>query len=162
MNSFSLALNREAELRDYYSSLAEKAVVTGVKSIFFLLAADEQRHYQMIQALAASTATEIASDSSSTETAKGILETFRGDTTVAARLQTDLAAYEHALAAEMNSMEFYEHLIAAEADSCRRKTLEIILAEERKHYSIVENLYEYVLKPSYYLNWVEFGNLRDL
>ena len=34
--------------------------------------------------------------------------------------------------------------------------------EEKKHYNIMENLYDFVLEPSYYLAWREFSNLREL
>ncbi len=162
MNSFTLALDREAEVRDYYRSLADKATLPGVKTIFSLLSADEQKHYEMIQSLSAASAVKVTVQSPTLGTAKDILETFMGSSTVAASLQTDLASYEHALAAEAESIGFYERLLAEETDAFQRGVLEKILGEERQHYAVVENLYEFVLKPAYYLAWVEFSNLREL
>ena len=36
-----------------------------------------------------------------------------------------------------------------------------IVNEEKKHYNIMENLYDFVLAPQNYLAWGEFSNLKE-
>ncbi|HEY6871918.1 MAG TPA: hypothetical protein VI298_04220 [Geobacteraceae bacterium] len=37
-----------------------------------------------------------------------------------------------------------------------------IANEEKKHYNIMENFYDFVLAPQSFLAWGEFSNLREL
>jgi rubrerythrin len=37
-----------------------------------------------------------------------------------------------------------------------------IANEEKKHYNIVENIRDFVMRPKYYLEWREFSNLNEL
>jgi len=39
--------------------------------------------------------------------------------------------------------------------------LQKIANEEKKHYNIMENLYDLVLAPQTYLAWGEFSNLKE-
>jgi len=36
-----------------------------------------------------------------------------------------------------------------------------IANEEKKHYNIMENLYDFVLAPQNFLAWGEFSNLKE-
>ena len=42
-----------------------------------------------------------------------------------------------------------------------RELLLMIAHEERKHLSIVENIYTFVESPKSYLAWGEFSNLKE-
>jgi hypothetical protein len=42
------------------------------------------------------------------------------------------------------------------------KLVTAILDEEKKHYTIVANLYDFALEPEYFLAWGEFSNLKEL
>lgn len=42
------------------------------------------------------------------------------------------------------------------------KLLLRIASEERDHYRILENLYQFTLAPKNFLEWREFGNLKPL
>ena len=37
-----------------------------------------------------------------------------------------------------------------------------IASEEKKHFNIMDNLYDYTLAPQNFLAWAEFSNLKEL
>lgn len=63
---------------------------------------------------------------------------------------------------EADSVRLYEDAAGKESSKEVAELLLKISAEEQKHYNIMENLYDFVLKPEYFLAWREFGNLDKL
>jgi rubrerythrin len=96
------------------------------------------------------------------EVAREVLGEFIGDTAPASTMKDSLDSYQHALLIETESIQFYEGILESVKDKRLKKVLSAIYAQEKEHYTIVENLYEYVLKPEYFLEWGEFSNLRRL
>jgi hypothetical protein len=72
----------------------------------------------------------------------------------------DLDGYIHAMKIEADSVRFMKMLQKKKRMKKPGKSLQIA-DEEKKHYNIVENIYEFVLKPKYFLAWGEFSNLKD-
>jgi rubrerythrin len=162
MNVFETALKNELEVKAHYEKLAGKTSLPGVANIFTLLAGDEQKHYDAIQAMMSGMEWTPGSDSIALETARDLLTTFNGDTETASAMNNDLESYRHALKIEADSVKFYEGLLAKEMNARAKKILAVILDEEQKHYTIVANLYDFALKPEYFLAWGEFSNLQEL
>jgi rubrerythrin len=63
---------------------------------------------------------------------------------------------------EANSIQLYETMAKKEPDAGIVKLLLRIAAEEKKHYNIMDNLYDFTLAPQNYLEWAEFSNLKTL
>lgn len=162
MNVFELAMEKELDVKSYYEKLAGDSPLPGVKRIFTLLAGDEQRHFDSIKAMQGGAGPEQLVDSTALEAARGILGELIGDTGAAETLKNCLESYRHALKVEADSVRFYEGILEKETDARLKSVLAKILEEEKKHYNIVENLYDFALKPGYFLAWGEFSNLRDL
>jgi rubrerythrin len=161
MDAFEIAMEKEQEVKSYYEKLAEEASHAGVKNIFTLLAADEQKHFDAVQSLKNEAAATLTG-SPALEVAQTVLGEFIGDTVPASNLKKSLDSYLHAMSVEAESVKFYEGLLETIKDEGMKKVLSTILVQEREHYNIVENLYDYVLKPEYFLEWGEFGNRRRL
>lgn len=161
MDVFEIAMEKELEVKSYYEKLAEETSHVGVKKIFSLLAADEQKHYDAVQSLKNEVAATLVS-SPALETAQSVLADFFGDTVPASGLKKSLDSYLHAMSVEAESVKFYEGLLEKVQDDGVKLVLSTILVQEREHYNIVENLYDYVLKPEYFLAWGEFSNRREL
>jgi rubrerythrin len=162
MNTLEKALKKELEMKSFYEQLAAETPLPGVKRIFTLLAGDEQKHYDAVLAIQRKVAPGHVPDTIALETAKELLSAWTGDTETATHLQKDLDRYQLALKLETESVKFYEGLAKETADAREKKLLTTILKEENKHYTIVANLYDFALKPEYYLVWGEFSNLNDL
>jgi rubrerythrin len=162
MNVYEIAMEKELEIKIYYEKLAEEASLAGVKNIFTLLAADEQRHFDAVLAMQNESECEVLADSPALEIAREVLGEFIGDSVPASTMKHSLDSYHHALLIERESITFYEGILESVKDNRLEKVLTTIYAQEKEHYTIVENLYEYVLKPEYFLEWGEFSNLRRL
>jgi rubrerythrin len=73
----------------------------------------------------------------------------------------DLAAYRYAMKLEADSFRLYEDAAAKEAETEIRGLLLKVAEEERKHFSILENIFHFVNAPNQYLAWGEFSNLEE-
>ena len=77
-------------------------------------------------------------------------------------MRKDLDGYLHAMNIEAASVRLYEDMAKKEQN---QETVQLFLRianEEKKHYNIMENLYDFVLAPKNFLAWGEFSNLKEL
>jgi rubrerythrin len=162
MNVFETALQNELEVKAHYEKLARETSQPGVAKIFTLLAEDEQKHYDAIRTMMDDSDPGLISCSIALDTARKLLTTFTGDTDTAATLTNNLESYRHALKIETESVKFYQKVAENEKNARRKQILTVILDEEKNHYTIVANLYDFALEPEYFLAWGEFSNLREL
>jgi len=161
MNPLEFALKMELDGKAYYEKLASETTVAGLKTIFTTLAADEQKHYDIIKQMQAEAPGSMA-DSTVLEMSKNVFQDLIKDKSSAEGLKRSLDGYKHAMKVEADSVRFYEEMAAKESNPENRKLLLRIAEEEKKHYNIMDNLYDYTLEPQYFLAWGEFSNLKEL
>lgn len=161
MNLFDFAMKMELDGKAYYEKLAAETPLSGLKTIFTRLAADEQKHYDAVQAIKAGVAGAMA-DTTVLEEAKNLFESLMGDKTIVGGLRKDLDGYRHAMKIEADSVRLYEDMAKKENNPETAQLILKIANEEKKHYNIMENLYDFVLAPQNFLAWGEFSNLREL
>ncbi len=161
MNIFDFAMKMELDGKAYYEKLAAETAVPGLKTIFTTLAADEQKHYDTIKAIKAGTSGAMA-DSTVLKEAKNLFAALMGDKDTAGSLKKSLDGYEHARTIEAASVRFYEDAAGKEANPETARLLLQIASEEKKHYNIMDNLYDFTLTPLNYLAWGEFSNLKEM
>ena len=160
MNMFDFAMKMELDGKAYYEKLAAETTDGGLKSVFTDLAADEQKHYEIIQAIKSGTSPKMA-DSTVLEKAKNIFEVLMGDKNIVGSLKRTLDGYNHARKLEADSVKLYEDMAKKEDNPETVQLLLKIANEEKKHFNILDNLYDYVLAPQNYLAWAEFSNLKE-
>jgi rubrerythrin len=78
-----------------------------------------------------------------------------------AELKNDPDAYLLVVKEEEKGIGFYVELAEQAKDEGVREILLMIAEEERKHLSIVENIYAFVESPKNFLAWGEFSNLKE-
>lgn len=160
MNIFDFAMKMELDGKAYYEKLAADATDGGLKNIFSNLAADEQKHYEIIQSIKSGTKLKMA-DSTVLEKAKNLFEQLMTDKSIAATLKKSLDGYQHARKIEADSVKLYEDMAKKEDNPETVQLLCRIANEEKKHFNILDNLYDYILAPQNYLAWGEFSNLKE-
>lgn len=161
MNIFDFAMKMELDGKAYYEKLAAETSVSGLKSIFISLAADEQQHYEII--LAIKTGTDLKmTDSTVLEKAKNLFEVLMRDKNIVASLSKSLDGYLHARKIEADSVKLYEDMAKQEDNQDTVQLLLRIANEEKKHFNVLDNLYDLVLAPQNFLAWGEFSNLKEL
>jgi len=161
MNIFEFAMKMELDGKAYYEKLASETSDTGLKAIFTSLAADELKHFETIQAIKVGS-NWVMKESDVLSSAKNLFEKLISDKTSAAGLKKSLDGYQYARKIEADSVTFYEDAASKESNATARQLLLRIAGEEKEHYTILDNLYDYTLAPQNFLAWAEFSNIKEL
>lgn len=161
MNVFDFAMKMEKDGKIFYEKLARKTTLEGLKTIFSRLAADEQKHYETFEQLKAGGAAPAMQESTLLAAAKNIFETLPRPEKTLSGIAEDLAAYRQAMKIEADSFRFYEEAAGKEKNPNTQQLLLKIAGEEHKHFTILENVFQFVNAPNQYLAWAEFSNLDE-
>ncbi len=162
MDIFDFAMKMELNGKTIYEDMANRASHAGLSNIFCMLADDEQKHYDTLKEMKDLQGAPSMADSKSLEDAKNIFEELVIEKELLDSMKEDLEGYLFAMRIEADSVRFYEKAAAGEEVEDAKALLLRIAEEEKKHYNIVENIYDFVLHPKYFLAWREFSNLKEL
>jgi rubrerythrin len=160
MNIFDCAIKMEEEARKYYEKLAADTAVPELKNLFTMLAESEQEHHDALVELKESQApmkTQFKDLQGAACHFKPLLA--KKDLKVEPLEESD--AYLEIVKEEEDGIQFYVDLAAQTKDENARKALLMIAKEERKHLSIVKNIYSFVESPKNFLASAEFSNLKE-
>jgi rubrerythrin len=161
MNVFDFAMKMELQGKACYDNLAASTQVAGLRNIFQGLAADEQKHYEVFRGMKEGKVFSMT-DSRMLEQAKSVFGELAGEKERIAGLHEDLDGYRLGLKIEADSVRLYEDMAKQEQNP---ETMQVYLKlanEEKKHFNIMENICDFVMKPRYFLEWREFSNLHEL
>lgn len=161
MNVLDFAMDMESDGKAYYEKLAKATDLPGLKSIFSWLAEDEQKHYDIFSALKAGNTSTSMPETDILASARNVFEHLPRDAKALSDVSGALDAYRHAMKVEAESCKLYEDAAAKEEDSAIRDLLLKIAEEERKHFNVLENLYNFVNAPNQHLSWAEFSNVGE-
>lgn len=160
MNIFEYAMKMELEGKAFYEKLAAETELSGLANIFTTLAVDEQKHYDIFKALQEQTQKTEMTDSKALEGAKNIFADLQQQG-FSEKLKNNLTAYQYAMRIEVESAKLYQDAAEKEDNQEVKNLLLRIALEERKHYVILENIFEFVNAPNQSLVWGEFSNLDE-
>lgn len=156
MNVYDFAMKMELQGKAYYETLAGSTRLPLLKPVFLGLAADEQKHYDVLRGLKEGKAWGVAESSVLERTRSVFSELLTGGGDVAGALQETLDAYRFALKVEADSVKLYEEMARKEEDPAVEQLLLTIANEEKKHFNILDNICDFLTRPKYYLQWHEF------
>jgi rubrerythrin len=160
MNIFDCAIKMEEEARMCYEELAAAATVPELKNLFTILAAAEQEHHDALVMMKGETKPSKAQFKALQEAAC-VFRPLLAKRDFMAELKNDPDAYLHIVKEEEKGIGFYVELAEQSKDEGVREILLMIAEEERKHLSIIENIYAFVESPKNFLAWGEFSNLKE-
>lgn len=160
MNIFEGAIRMEEEARKCYEELAAAATVPELKRLFTLLAAAEQEHRDTLVRLRENIKPS-ESRFTTLDVAAGVFRPLLSKRELMAELAGDPDAYRHVVAGEEKGIGLYTELASLAKDEGTRQVILMIAEEERKHLSIIENIYAFVESPKSYLASGEFSNLAE-
>jgi rubrerythrin len=160
MNLFDFAMKMELDGKALYEKFAGQTAHVGLKSIFTELAADEQKHFDIVSSLKSGVESSMA-ETTALNSAKSVFQGLSEDTTLLGGIRKSLDGYYLAMKIEADSVRLYEDMAGKEERIATKMLLQKIAEEEKKHYNIMENLYDLVLAPDIYLAWGEFSNLKE-
>ena len=158
MNIYEFAMQKEKEGETFYRNLAAKVSNLGLKNILNMLAEDEVKHYDIFAKLSMAQ----NADLDDTEVLKRTRNIFRQMSE--SFIDPDIGEveiYREAQRMEEKSERFYLEKSNQEKDPERKNLLRQIASEERKHYFLLENIINFVLRPKTWLENAEFNHLEE-
>jgi rubrerythrin len=161
MNVFDYAMKMEMDGKSLYEKMADESNMDGLKNIFRRLAKDEQKHYEIFQAMKGQTSTMAMEDTTVLDDSKNIFEELLGKKNALGPVSGDIDGYRHAMKLEADSFRLYEDAAEKEENKDVKALLLRIAGEEHKHFEVLENIYDFVNAPNQYLAWREFSNLDE-
>lgn len=160
MKIYEIAKNIEKEGEQFYRGLAEKTNDPGLKSILNMMAEDEVKHYRIFERL------EQKEDAPMEDTfvlrnAKAIFEQMRGayegfdsDTP-----QDDV--YSKAIESENETLKVYEDILEQAETEQQKEVIRKIMEEEKKHAYLLENMRDFLRRPTQWLEDAEYRHLEQ-
>jgi rubrerythrin len=161
MNVFDFAIKMELDGKAFYEKLAKGTNIAGLQTIFSRLAADEQKHYEIFLALKGQTQSTAMEDTTVLEQARNVFEELLEQKETLGPIKGDLEGYRYAMKVEADSFRLYEDAAQKERNQDVKNLLLRIAGEEHKHFSILQNIHDFVNAPNQYLAWGEFSNLDE-
>jgi len=160
MNIFDCAIKMEEEARKYYEQLAADTAVPELKDLFTMLAESEQEHHDALVKLKESLAP-MKTQFKDLQGAACHFKPLLAKKDLKAEPLEKSDAYLNIVKKEEDGIQFYVDLAVQAKDENARKVLIMIAKEERKHLSIVKNIYSFVESPKNFLASAEFSNLKE-
>jgi rubrerythrin len=158
MDIFDIAITMEVKGAAFYRDLAKRASSEGFKKIFLMLAEDEDRHKETFEAMKEGSSVTVKTTNAK-ERAADIFKQFSKDEIL--KEESELSLYEEALEIELKSIEYYTAHLDETEDAKQRKVIEEIIAEERNHYDLIDQIIIMVERPDRWIEQAEFGVRED-
>ncbi|MDP2755559.1 MAG: ferritin family protein, partial [Nitrospirota bacterium] len=146
MNIFDCAIKMEQEARKFYENLAADATDPELQNLFTLLAESEQEHHDALVKIKKDI-DHLKVEFKDLQEAACLFNPAMTKRDSAAEQMEQPDGYQRIVKQEENNVQFYEDLAEQTKDENTRKVLFMIAKEERKHLSIVKNIYSFVESP---------------
>lgn len=160
MNVFDFAMEIERNGRKFYRNVAAKTGAAGVRTIFSMMAEDEQELLERFRAMKATVRSTTMQDSRSLETAGKVYKDVLNERE-ALQITDDLEAYHYVMRVEAAICRLYEDAARREPNPEVQGLLRRIASEERRELESLRRLYDFVNAPNEFLAWGEFSNLNE-
>lgn len=154
MDLFEIAIKLEQDGAAFYLNLSKHAPNESFASLFKRLAEDEKKHESYFRALKEKSAL-ISVDSSVMETARDVFKSFDPERFEPEEDQIPL--YREALAIEQRSIDLYKSQLNELEFEAEKEAIKNIIAEEERHYLVMEELLTLVTRPHRWVENAEFG-----
>lgn len=163
MSVFDTAMKMEQDGRQYYMDNAEKTDNPTLKRVLVELANDELKHYNIFKALRDNKPAEYKAEEKTTifATVKNVFETMKaqGKDFSAAAGARDV--WETAREVEKKSEAFYREQADGLTDEKQKAILHAIADEEHRHWISLEQVMQFLDRPTQWLEDAEWNTLED-
>lgn len=161
-NLIELAIQMEKDGIKFYEGLSEKVPYESAKKMILSFADDERRHLKILSEIFSNiTSVDIErylEENPPKEKIKTVFDEVQGGIDVAT-LQDELSSLKIALDMEERSYKLYDEAFSIEEDESLKKLWKRLADEERKHYDIFWNTYDFISKPEEWILREERGLL---
>ncbi len=159
MNIFEYAMQMEKDGEEFYRDLAKDVQNTGVKYILTMLADEEVNHFNILHNIAQNQPP--APQTSVLDRARNVFQEMKETRQTLHVDESQIDLYKEAQAIEQKSIDFYTEKARQVEDPLQQQTLQKLADEEKKHYFLLENIIDFVSRPTTWLENAEFVHLEE-
>ncbi|HEX13055.1 MAG TPA: Rubrerythrin [Desulfurella acetivorans] len=159
MNAIDYALALEEDGKNYYNEQALKAKKEEIRSLFLMLAADETRHYKIIEKFKEGVYEYLPT--STFDNVPNLFKKLKNQNSDFSDEQNLLDVYSKAIKIEIDSRDFYKQKSLESDNENEKNILQLISKEEDKHKIILENLMEFIRKGQEWVESAEFSHIEE-
>lgn len=160
MDALELAMKMEKDGEIFYRELAETTINPGFREIFNQLADDEVKHYLLFKTMLQQTP-ELFVETAILQNAGNVFKQMIEKGELKNPDVSQLELYQRAMELEKKSQKFYLEKALETADINQSQLFQKIAGEEEKHYFLLHNIFELVLRPQIWVENGEFVHLED-
>ena len=163
MVRFEYAMKMEMDRRMFYIEHANKATAPELKKILLELADDEQKHYNIFKALKDGHTAEYKEAERTTilATVKNVFESLRAEDKNYAFPADAKKLWEEAREVEKKAEAFYREKAKEVGKPEQAIILHKIADEEHRHWVTMENVIQFLDRPTHWLESAEWTKLED-
>ena len=155
MDALEMALKMETDAVAFYTEAAQKTKYPVGKKMLLAVAEDERRHHDMISQIIKGLHV-TAKDVSPLKNVKSIFETMTNEMMKKLDASSDeVEAFKIAMKMEQEGIDFYKKALAKSTKEKEKKFLAQLINEEKQHYAIFSDTYEYLAKTGRWFLWEE-------
>jgi rubrerythrin len=155
MNALEMAMKMETDSIKFYTEAAEKTKYPAGKKMFQTITEDEKRHLEMIAQIIKGLNIAVK-DMSPMKRVKTIFETMKNEMMKKVVATSDeLEAFKIAMQMEQEGEAFYKKSLAAAKTEKEKALFERLIEEERQHYRIFSNTYQFLSDTGNWFMWSE-------
>ena len=159
MDIYDYAMKMERDGEDLYRELAGRTVNKGLQSILIMLADAEVRHYKLFQNMKNNNKVAMA-DISILNDVKNVFVKMKEEKSFEVDV-SQIELYRKAQGVEKMTQDFYEEKAGEIKDKSEAVIFLKIANEEKRHYFILENIINFVNKPSSWLENPEWFHMEE-
>ncbi len=161
MNIFDYALKTEQDGEAHYRELAEKSENVGIKKIFNLLADEEAKHYQTFLRMKNNQPVP-AGDENIFSQVKNVFQQMQAEESYQDVEGDDqVEVYRKIRETERKSQEFYLQQAEELSDPTHKELCLQIADEEARHALIMDNLIDFISRPTVWMENAEWRHMDD-
>lgn len=155
MNALEMAKKMERDAILFYTEAAKKTTYPAGKKMFLTIVEDEKRHLEMIAQIVKGLHVTVK-DVSPMKNVKSVFETLKDEMMKKVEVTNDeMEAFKIAMKMEQEGVNFYEKTLAKATKAKEKALLERLIQEEKQHYAIFSNSYQFLENTGSWFLWEE-------
>lgn len=166
MDIIDFALKMELDGKAFYEKQAAATENKDLKSILETLAEEEERHYRFFQTFKENPDQPPSAETFAAPGAVGrvqnIFEKMSQDTEKRRFGEDAVSVWTEAMRIEEQAVAFYTDKAKEESDPERKRLLERLAAEEKKHVHMIDGVLMYIKDPASFAQSAQFKNFQSL
>jgi len=156
MNVLEFAIKMELDGEKYYNDQAEITKDTSLKTVFLILAKDENSHAKILQKRSNKLSYKLENNETLSET-KNLFKGIKHFKSEIKQIPNQLDLYRVALEKEKESITLYEKLLLESEDKESKELFSYLIKQEKDHYDILDELVLQLNKSDDWVESAEFG-----